>query len=268
MQGDSASLLTDPAKQTLHLNEDTLWSGLPVDRNNLDAPRWLAPIRKTALEQMDYEPADRLCQEMQGLFAEAYQPLGNLHVDCEHCGEVINYRRELSLRNAAVKIRYTAGGVDFDPRFAIKQPIKQSMSAGQPSCTMSSKQPKQWSLQISAVHIGRVRRAGAGAGFAVCDSLRIRGILRCGLTLDLRLSATHPGGLRHGKRGQLCIGGTESRVAEPFRTIQRRSKQEKIPPTDLQAKQRRQVREQSRQPPLQTASRPAARTTQGPAYPR
>src|ERR1700693_4751856 len=28
---------TDPAKETLQLNEDTLWSGLPVDGNNLQA---------------------------------------------------------------------------------------------------------------------------------------------------------------------------------------------------------------------------------------
>ena len=36
---------TDPAKETLVLNEDTLWSGLPVDGNNLDA----ATVRNDAL---------------------------------------------------------------------------------------------------------------------------------------------------------------------------------------------------------------------------
>lgn len=107
-------LSIDPAKEALQLNEDTLWSGMPVDGNNLAAKQWLAPIRKAVLEQMDYHLADQLCTKMQGLFAEAYQPLGNLHVDCEHSGEITNYRRELSLRNAVATTRYTAGGVEFE----------------------------------------------------------------------------------------------------------------------------------------------------------
>src|SRR5580704_9740139 len=37
---------TDPAKETLVLNEDTLWSGLPVDGNNLDAKQYLTAVRQ------------------------------------------------------------------------------------------------------------------------------------------------------------------------------------------------------------------------------
>lgn len=113
IQGSSGPQPTDPAKETLQLNEDTLWSGMPIDGNNLDAPNWLSPIRRAVLEQKDYHLADRLCQKMQGIFAEAYQPLGNLHVDCEHSGEIANYRRELSLRNAVATTRYTAGEINF-----------------------------------------------------------------------------------------------------------------------------------------------------------
>ena len=40
---------TDPAKETLQLNEDTLWSGLPVDGNNLDAKNYLPAMRKAVL---------------------------------------------------------------------------------------------------------------------------------------------------------------------------------------------------------------------------
>ena len=77
---------TDPAKETLTLNEDTLWSGLPVDGNNLQAKNYLPQIRQAVLEQKDYHLADKLCQKMQGLFAEAYQVVGSLHVDCTHTG--------------------------------------------------------------------------------------------------------------------------------------------------------------------------------------
>src|SRR5215469_5911721 len=61
----------DPAKETLQLNEDTLWSGMPVDGNNLDAKQFLPAIREAVLAEKDYHKADALCHKMQGLFAEA-----------------------------------------------------------------------------------------------------------------------------------------------------------------------------------------------------
>ena len=107
------SVPTDPAKETLQLNEDTLWSGMPVDGNNLDAKNHLSAIRQAVLEQKDYHRADELCHKMQGLFAEAYQPVGYLHVDCVH-GAVTKYRRELDLASAVASTLYSADGVDFE----------------------------------------------------------------------------------------------------------------------------------------------------------
>jgi len=104
---------TDPAKETLQLNEDTLWSGMPVDGNNLDARKYLGAVREAVLKEKDYHLADTLCQKMQGLFAEAYQPIGSLHVDCAHTGEVTGYRRELDLSVAEAVTRYRAGDVEF-----------------------------------------------------------------------------------------------------------------------------------------------------------
>jgi alpha-L-fucosidase 2 len=105
---------TDPAKETLQLNEDTLWSGLPVDGNNLDAKNYLPAVRRAVLEQKDYHQADQLCRKMQGLFAEAYQPIGSLHVDCTHPGPVRDYRRELDLASAVATTRYKVGDVEFE----------------------------------------------------------------------------------------------------------------------------------------------------------
>ena len=105
---------TDPAKETLQLNEDTLWSGLPVDGNNPDAKNHLAEVRQAVLEQQDYHLADQICHKMQGLFAECYQLIGSLHVDCTHSGEVTEYRRELDLASAVAATRYKADGVEFE----------------------------------------------------------------------------------------------------------------------------------------------------------
>jgi alpha-L-fucosidase 2 len=105
---------TDPAKETLQLNEDTLWSGLPVDGNNLDAKNYLPAVRRAVLEQKDFHLADQLCRKMQGLFAEAYQPIGSLHVDCTHAGAVTEYRRELDLASAVVTTHYKVEDVEFE----------------------------------------------------------------------------------------------------------------------------------------------------------
>jgi len=126
---------TDPAKETLQLNEDTLWSGMPVDGNNLDAKNHLSAVRQAVLEQKDYHLADQLCRKMQGLFAEAYQPIGNLHVDCIHTGPVTNYRRELDLASAVAATRYTVNGFDFERTVfssAPDQAIVMRISASKP----------------------------------------------------------------------------------------------------------------------------------------
>jgi alpha-L-fucosidase 2 len=126
---------TDVAKETLQLNEDTLWSGEPVDGNNLDAKQYLPLIREAVLKEQDYHKADALCHKMQGLFAEAYQLLGSLHVDCERTGEATDYRRELDLRTAVARSGYKVGGVTFEREAfasAPEQAIVMRMTASQP----------------------------------------------------------------------------------------------------------------------------------------
>jgi alpha-L-fucosidase 2 len=105
---------TDPAKETLQLNEDTLWSGLPVDGNKLDAKDYLTAVREAVLNRKDYHLADQICRKMQGLFAEAYQPIGSLHVDCTHSGAVTEYRRELDLASATAATHYKVGDVEYE----------------------------------------------------------------------------------------------------------------------------------------------------------
>jgi alpha-L-fucosidase 2 len=111
---DPGPVPTDPARETLQLNVDTLWSGLPVDGNNLDAKNYLPAVRKAVLEDKNYHLADDLCRKMQGLFAEAYQPIGSLHVDCTHAGTVTEYRRELDLASAVATARYKVGDVAYE----------------------------------------------------------------------------------------------------------------------------------------------------------
>lgn len=107
-------VITNPLHETLQLNADTLWSGYPKDGNNPDAKNHLAEVRRAVLEEKDYHKADAICQKMQGLFSEAFQPVGNLHVDLEQADEVSAYRRELDLASAVATTRYRVGGVEIE----------------------------------------------------------------------------------------------------------------------------------------------------------
>jgi alpha-L-fucosidase 2 len=109
-------------KELLQFNEDTLWSGQPRDGNNHDAKNYLADIRTAVLEKQDYHVADQLCRKMQGLFAEAYQPLGNLGLELTHAGPSQNYRRQLDLDNACATTSYEVGGVKFHREAFVSAP--------------------------------------------------------------------------------------------------------------------------------------------------
>jgi alpha-L-fucosidase 2 len=109
-------------KEILQFNEDTLWSGQPRDGNNRDAKNHLAAIRAAVLEQQDYHLADQLCRKMQGLFAESYQPLGNLRLDLTHSGPAKNFRRQLDLDTACVTVSYEVEAVQFQREAFVSAP--------------------------------------------------------------------------------------------------------------------------------------------------
>jgi alpha-L-fucosidase 2 len=109
-------------KELLQFNEDTLWSGQPRDGNNRDAKEYLGAIRAVVLERQDYHLADQLCRKMQGLFAESYQPLGNLRLDLSHSGAGKNFRRQLDLDTACVTVSYEVDGVQFQREAFVSAP--------------------------------------------------------------------------------------------------------------------------------------------------
>ncbi|HEX4770023.1 MAG TPA: glycoside hydrolase family 95 protein [Bryobacteraceae bacterium] len=112
----------NPQQELLQLNEDTLWSGLPRDGNNLDAKNHLQEIRQAVLERQDYHLADELCKKMQGLFAEAYQPLGNLRISFKPSRPLTGYRRELDLETACARTEYVSEGVKFRREVFVSAP--------------------------------------------------------------------------------------------------------------------------------------------------
>ena len=108
----------------IYLNDITLWTGKPVDRNlDADAHKWIPAIRE-ALFNEDYQLADSLQLHVQGPNSQHFQPLGTLHIKDLGLGEVSNYRRSLNLDSAIIKDRYVRDGKAIEREYFASNPDK------------------------------------------------------------------------------------------------------------------------------------------------
>jgi len=100
--------------ERIALNEDTLWSGRPTDRDAIDGRPILAEVRRLAFYG-DFVGANETCRQLQGPYTQSYQPLGDLRLTSFlGPGDVVDsYRRELDLDTAAVNVEYVVDGVTY-----------------------------------------------------------------------------------------------------------------------------------------------------------
>ena len=109
---------------TIHLNDITLWTGKPVDKEmDKDARQWI-PIIREALFREDYKAADSLQLHVQGPNSQFYQPLGTLHIKDMNTGTVSSYRRTLSLDSATVQDCYVRDGRTVTREYFASHPDK------------------------------------------------------------------------------------------------------------------------------------------------
>ena len=93
----------------IFLNDITLWTGKPVDKDlDRDAHQWIPKIRE-ALFSEDYRKADSLQRHVQGPNSQFYQPLATLHIRHLDAAGATGYYRELSLDSAIARDHYTCG---------------------------------------------------------------------------------------------------------------------------------------------------------------
>jgi alpha-L-fucosidase 2 len=108
----------------IYLNDITLWTGKPVDRNlDVDAHQWIPKIRE-ALFNEDYQLADSLQHYVQGPNSQYFQPLGTLHIKDLGLGAVSDYHRSLSLDSAIIKDRYMRDGKTITREYFASNPDK------------------------------------------------------------------------------------------------------------------------------------------------
>ena len=97
-------------EERIQLNEESLWTGSPVERANPEARKYLNEVRNLLFERK-YVEAEQLAQEKlmatrleRGI--HTYQSLGDIRLFFEEHKKVTNYRRELDLERALVRVSY------------------------------------------------------------------------------------------------------------------------------------------------------------------
>ena len=171
-----------PQEDIVQLNDITLWTGKPIDRQeDAGASRWIPEIRK-ALFAENYALADSLQLHVQGHNSSHYQPLGTLRIKDLQEGDVTHYRRALSLDSALAHVYYKKGGVSFEREYLASAPdslIAISLKASEPGqlnveLSLSSLLPHK----VRSSH-GQLTMLGHASGDAsesihFCTILRVR----------------------------------------------------------------------------------------------
>ena len=100
-------------KETIWLNEDTLWSGEPFVPSNPNAIKAFPEVRKLLIERKENQAHNLFNQKMLGPWNESYMPLGTLNLRFPITGEVQDYRRALDLCNGIGHVRFKQNGVSY-----------------------------------------------------------------------------------------------------------------------------------------------------------
>ncbi|WDF61800.1 glycoside hydrolase N-terminal domain-containing protein [Flavobacterium sp. KACC 22758] len=111
--------------ELIQLNEATLWSGGPVQKNvNPNAFQNLALIRE-ALKAEDFDKAYNLTKNMQGAYSESFMPLGDLLLTQDLGGKKTDsYNRSLDIQTGLAVTNFKADGVNYKREIFASAPAK------------------------------------------------------------------------------------------------------------------------------------------------
>jgi len=158
-------------RETIILNESSVWSGSPYDADRKGAAAMLPEIRRLLLADKHAEAEELMNAHFtcvppgsgKGLGAKVpfgcYQVLGHLRLEIAHPqGEVTGYRRQLDLAKALATVEYEAGGIRFRREHFSSAPdevIAIRLSASKPgsiNLTLGLDRPERFSTQADGNH--------------------------------------------------------------------------------------------------------------------
>lgn len=118
----AAMIYGRPDDEMIHLNEESLWSGGPVNLNPNPQAKDYIPLIREALFAKDYKKADSLSHFVQGYFSQSYAPVGDLLINQDLIGDVKNYKRMLDLTSGIVSSSFESNGIKYTREAFVSYP--------------------------------------------------------------------------------------------------------------------------------------------------
>lgn len=113
--------------EQIQVNEDSVWYGGPMDRNNPSAKEKLPQIRSLILEGRIHE-AERLCKQAIGGTPQGmriYQTLGDIAIDYDlQDAQITQYERGLDVADATAYVHFMADKTLYERTFFISEPAQ------------------------------------------------------------------------------------------------------------------------------------------------
>lgn len=106
----------------IQINEDTLWSGTPYNKDvkNLEAPLKEA---RTLLDEGKFIEAQTVVEkEMLGAWTQSYLPMGELQIQHYSTGDVNDYYRDLNLQEGVSSVAYTLRNQKYNREYFVSNP--------------------------------------------------------------------------------------------------------------------------------------------------
>ena len=129
-----AMVFGDVHKERIQLNEETIWSGSMQNSDNPKAAKHIETIRQLLFDGKYKEATEltnctQICTGKGSGHAQGgelpfgcYQTMGNLWIEFDNKSPYTDYRRELNLDDATVRVSYQQGGVNFKREIFISHP--------------------------------------------------------------------------------------------------------------------------------------------------
>lgn len=112
-----AMVFGDPHKETIQLNEETIWAGEPGNNIQAEIREHLPKIRQLIFADK-YAEAQELANtylpwDTPSNYGMSYQAMGNLEITYPDEAPASDYYRELDLTNAVSKVSYTKNDISY-----------------------------------------------------------------------------------------------------------------------------------------------------------
>jgi alpha-L-fucosidase 2 len=109
--------------ELIQLNHTSFWSGEPHEWDNPNGAQYF-PQMKQAMAEGKYAEVESMLKKVQGMFTQAFEPLGDLQLQFEDSTNIQNYYRDLNISDAISTVKYQTAKGAFQREMFVSNPDK------------------------------------------------------------------------------------------------------------------------------------------------